>query len=159
MKGTFDQGMLGLRWGASATEVQKAYPDAKTVVENTLVSVRQPNAIRTVRVDKETFLLQVDPTQGLSEITFQVPPPDVQVLIKVLTESIGTPRSVAISTVGGTTHVFEWSSPKVGARVRYATKESLPTSTPLEPAVTTLMHGPMSASYIDEYNQALKKQS
>jgi hypothetical protein len=151
-----ERGVLGLNWGATVPEVLKNYPDARTLVEKTLLSVRQANA-SSVSVDKDTFVLRFDAMRGLSEVTFQVPPPDVQALIRILTQSIGTPRSVAISTVGGTTHVFEWSSPKVSARVRYATTEAAPTSRPLEPAVTAIMQGTMSASYIDEYQQEQKK--
>jgi hypothetical protein len=144
-------GVLGLRWGETTAAIRAKFPDAKVVPEAARVGVVDQNGILGVRSQMGgIFILTLDTSGGLSSVSFQAAPEDVPRLLSALRQALGAARSLEQKSLFGTfTHVYEWSTPAVSARINYSTKESGEAAAAVGVTSAEVHRGPLAGSLID----------
>jgi len=117
-------GVFGLKWGASKAEVVKLYPPRATL------GAEMPNAsvftgslnFGAVTLSNASAIFQLAPRGQLSAVTLVADADTAPVVLAAVQTALGVPRHA--STVRGgkyRQHVFEWSTPRYGVRLRFVT--------------------------------------
>jgi hypothetical protein len=154
MKAELEHGVLGLQWGMSAEQVMKAYPDAKETgrPSRPMVAVNNPAGLWGAHPKQGLFLLSVSPDKGFTEAHFVVPVNEVAEFVSRLKEVLGEARTLSVKDITVYTQALEWSTPLYGISIWYATKDESPLQ-PVFQAQVTVKHGPLTESFIDEYQR------
>ena len=154
-------GVLGLLWGDPLPAIQAKYADAKIIPQVPKVGVVDRDGILGVRSKMgDIFVLTLDGKGGLTSVSFQASPADTAKMLLALDRALGKSRVLEQRSPFNTfTHVYEWNTPAVSARVNYSTKESGEGAAPLREISVEVHRGPLGESLIDTMSSPVRQQN
>jgi len=115
-------GVFGLKWGASKAEVVALYPMRETLGAEMLDASVFSGSLKfgAVVLSNTSAIFQLAPRGQLSAVMLVADADTAPALLAAAQAALGVPRHASTARGAYRQHVFEWSTPRYGLRLKYA---------------------------------------